>query len=233
MKRRLKPAVAELESTKFLWPMSEEQRYAKRSRGVWQVTFRRAPELRSRVAKKLDADSKHDTDVLVSEMVERGVAERVAVSLTHRHPPDAVRRKLDAFDWLVHRGDTRVSRNPAGFLVASIREDYEPPPGFSPRVGTQVAVGEHHSKPNLPRKVSRPSRVREVWDDRMASYWSTLSEEERTRLDEKALSHAKPFLRKLWEAANGKSQEVAEFYRQTIRGQYLSGTLGRSGPRAR
>ena len=42
-----------------------------------------------------------------------------------------VRTKLEVFDWLVRNEDRRVGKNPAGYLVASIRSDYQAPPGFS------------------------------------------------------------------------------------------------------
>src|SRR5262249_58702661 len=47
-------------------------------------------------------------------------------------PPSRVRTKLEVFDWLVKNGDKRVGKNSAGYLVASIRDDYQAPEGFQP-----------------------------------------------------------------------------------------------------
>ena len=45
----------------------------------------------------------------------------------------AVAAKIEVFDWLAGRKDKRIQRNPAGYLVESIRQDYAPPKGFEPK----------------------------------------------------------------------------------------------------
>ena len=55
--------------------------------------------------------------------------------------PGRVRTKLEVFDWLVQNEDKRVTKNPAGYLVASIRADYEAPGEYASKA-TKAAQHE-------------------------------------------------------------------------------------------
>lgn len=127
LKRRLRPAIAELEQHGFLEPIPEEHRYHRRARGHWQVVFLRGPRGRSPI--EPTAEERAD---LVECLETRGVAPRVAADLVDRHPADLIRSKLSIFDWMAERGDKRLAKNPAGYLVSSIRDDYRAPDGYTP-----------------------------------------------------------------------------------------------------
>ena len=122
LKRRLRPAIAELEQNGFLEPLGEEARYLRRARGQWQVAFVRGP--RGREPIEPTAEERQE---LLGLLTDRGVAARPAAELLDEATPDRVRAKVAVFDWLRERRDRRVARNPAGYLVASIRGDYEAP----------------------------------------------------------------------------------------------------------
>ena len=55
---------------------------------------------------------------------------KTAVELVEAHPAGRIQTKLDVFDWLLRNEDKRVGKNPAGYLVASIRSDYQAPGDF-------------------------------------------------------------------------------------------------------
>jgi hypothetical protein len=56
----------------------------------------------------------------------------MASELVEAHEADLVRAKVEVFDWLLKRGDKRIGKNPAGYLVSSIREDYAAPEEYTP-----------------------------------------------------------------------------------------------------
>ena len=127
LKRRLRPAVAELEQHGFLEPLDEAGRYVSRARGHWQIVFVRGPRGREPI------EPTPEERVELSEcLVGRGVADRTALELVERYDPELIRAKIAIYDWLAGRGDRRLVKNPAGYLVASIRRDYQAPDDFVP-----------------------------------------------------------------------------------------------------
>ena len=90
------------------------------------------------------------------------------------------------FDWLLRNDDRRVGKNPAGYLVASIRSDYQVPGdyqagGFEGQSHRQGGIGtrarthdprrSRHVHDGRPMKRFRPSatrfgrpRLRAAWD---------------------------------------------------------------------
>jgi hypothetical protein len=121
LKRRLNPAIAELERAGFLTPLPPKERFHQLRRGEWEVLFVRSP--------KAKEPSRPMSD-LENRLIERGVTATSAVDLVRKYPADAINAKLAVFDALRRTGDRRVSRNPPGYLVRSIREDYVPPVGL-------------------------------------------------------------------------------------------------------
>jgi hypothetical protein len=67
---------------------------------------------------------------LAAALKSRGVAAKTAQELIEAHSANRIRTKLEVFDWLVRNEDKRVSKNAAGYLVASIRADYEAPSDY-------------------------------------------------------------------------------------------------------
>lgn len=126
LKRRLKPALEELEQLGFLEPLSAEERYSYVKRGTWRIIL-----IRGRGAQ---ADTPPapppDTSELVELLKARGVTAKTAADLVAAHPAGRVQTKIEVFDWLMKNEDKRVGKNPAGYLVASIRSDYQAPNDF-------------------------------------------------------------------------------------------------------
>ena len=132
LKRRLRPAIEELEGLGFLEPLPESERYVWQGRGSWRIILVRGPRGRdgSHVAEPT-ADTLAADDLVVL-LTSRSVAEKVAAELIAAYPANEVRTRVEVFDWLVARKDKKVGKNPAGYLVASIRDRYAPPEGYAP-----------------------------------------------------------------------------------------------------
>lgn len=130
LKRRLRPALEELEEKGFLEPLAPEERYSFQGKGQWRVLFLRGPYGRDR-DEGADSAASIDGSALGAALAERGVSAKVAAELVAAHPPGRLRTKLEVFDWLVQNADRRVAKNAAGYLVASIRADYDAPGGYA------------------------------------------------------------------------------------------------------
>lgn len=126
LKRRLKPALDELEQLGFLEPLALDERYARVSRGSWRVLLIRGPHGGG------EAPESNEEIELVDALTERGVSSKTAADLVSLRPSSRVRAKIEVFDWLVRNEDKRVGKNPSGYLVASIRDDYQAPDDYEP-----------------------------------------------------------------------------------------------------
>src|SRR6185312_12839732 len=126
LKRRLKPALEELEHLGFLEPLGPEERYSYVKRGCWKIIFirgcRATAEAQDPAAREQDRPGE-----LIEALKSRGVTARTAQELVEAHPAGRIRTKLEVFDWLLKNEDRRVGKNPASYLVASIRSDYQAP----------------------------------------------------------------------------------------------------------
>jgi len=103
--------------------------------------------------------------------------------------PELVNAKLAVFDALRKAGDRRVSRNPPGYLVKSIREDYVPPVGLLEKACQSLSESAVVVKGIARERVQRRTkeiRVSES-DRRIDQYLAGLSVEERSKLEMPAL----------------------------------------------
>jgi Replication initiator protein A len=126
LKRRLRPALEELEELGFLEPLTPEERYSYIARGQWRIIL-----IRARPA-RVGPAAADEVSTLVQALTSRGVTPKTAAELVGTHPGSRIQIKLEVFDWLVRNQDKRVGKNPAGYLVASIRSDYRVPGDFTP-----------------------------------------------------------------------------------------------------
>jgi hypothetical protein len=106
----------------------------------------------------------------------RGVTGRTAKELVESHAGPRVRAKIEVFDWLICNEDKRVGKNPAGYLVASIRSDYQTPGDYqSPPAVAELAL-EHARRASVEvdrkaqaeaqaqRDRSREAKLRAAWE---------------------------------------------------------------------
>jgi hypothetical protein len=177
LKRRLKPALEELEQHGFLEPLSPEERYSYVKRGCWRIIF-----IRGRAA-QAEPSPPEQTSELVEALKVRGVGAKTAAELVEVHPASRIQTKIEVFDWLLRNEDKRVGKNPAGYLVASIRADYQAPGDFvsadaeaKVQEAKRAADAAKHDEQRRARDESDRVRAREA---ELRASWERLPDAER------------------------------------------------------
>ncbi|ADV64313.1 hypothetical protein Isop_3757 (plasmid) [Isosphaera pallida ATCC 43644] len=204
LKEKLQPALEELEQMGFLEPMDRASRYAKVGPNRWTITLKRRSDLKLEEGetKPVEADLLAvgpKTTAQEQALIDRGVSPAVAAELALHHPPDQLDAKLEVFDWLVERGDKRVSKSPSGYLVASIRQNYAPPRGFESRADRErrerEALQQRRALEEARRKAIEEREARDRAErERLDRYWNALSPAEQERVQHEALRQAEPGL---------------------------------------
>ena len=129
LKRRLKPALEEMEELGFLEPLSPDERYSYVKRGCWRIILIRGRRGVANAQDSVEQCSQQPAE-LFEALKARGVASKTAQDLVDDHPHSRISTKIEVFDWLLRNEDKRVAKNPAGYLVASIRSDYAVPSDY-------------------------------------------------------------------------------------------------------
>lgn len=186
LKRLLGPAIAELETHGFLQSLSSELRFIRRRRGEWTVVFVRASNVSTR---RIEQEPE-----LVTALVERGVGLAAARKLVALVAETTVREKIALFDWLVAGKDSRVERNPAGFLYRSIAEDFPLPKDYAATVTPPVVKTRARSVP-LQRQKASPLQEQSSDRDAIDRFWNALEIEEQARVERDLVANAPRFLR--------------------------------------
>jgi hypothetical protein len=179
LKRRLKPALDELEALGFLEPLSAEERYSWVSKGNWRILLIRGSRGRE-VSAKTPNEEKSE---LIDALKTRGVSAKVAAELVESHPLTRLRAKLEVFDWLLKNEDKRIGKNPAGYLVSSIRSDYPTPCDFtaSKPAPSKAAERARAAEADRQRRASAKAEaeVAKAREAELRAKWEVLSEAER------------------------------------------------------
>jgi hypothetical protein len=152
LKRRLKPALDELEEKGFLVPLPPEERYSFQRKGQWRVLFLRGPYGRD------EPQAPEPAAALVAALVERGVNPKTAAELVAAHAGSRIRTKIEVFDWLVGNEDKRVAKNASGYLVTSIKADYEAPGEYA----AKAAAAERHEAARKAAEAARRKAAEEA-----------------------------------------------------------------------
>jgi len=180
LKRRLRPALRELEEHGFLKPMPDASRYVREGRGRWRIVLERGPRGRPEAE---SAPPEPAAEALAEALVAHGVSPRTATELVEEHPADYIRSKLEVFDWLLRQRDKKVGKNPAGYLVASIRDDYQAPSDYVPPLeAEQLAEAEAAAAEAERRRREAEAAAAEAAARRQAELkarWDALPAEER------------------------------------------------------
>ncbi len=128
LQRRLLPALRELEQIGFLTPLSNSERFKQIQRREWKIILIANPQFSKQSKGQRLNPVNDDNQKLQVELERRGVGRRVASELTSGFPVSHVQKKIEDFDRLISAKDKKVSKNGAGYLVMSIRDNYEVPP---------------------------------------------------------------------------------------------------------
>lgn len=189
IKRKLRPAIAELEERGFLERMTDEQRFTKESRGVWNVHFVRAGSAKEIAEVVLDD--------LGRELTGRGVSPRSAEDIVEKFPQEIIWEKIKFHDSLVAKKDKRISKNPAGFLVSAIKEDFKTGDLCSSKPTVRAVL----------KKIPPPSPFYEVKEaqsrknqNKFDLWWQGLTIPEQNEFEQAALASADKFSLRQYES---------------------------------
>jgi hypothetical protein len=222
LKRRLNPAIKELEETGYLKPLLAEERFARVRRGEWEVLFVRAAKpLRTSAGLRQPAG-------LEARLIDRGVTASSAGRLVRDYPAESIEAKLRVFDQLAGRRDARISKNPAGFLVKSIQENYLPPAGLVPKACSSsfgAAIGGGHAAETRLRR-EPPGSYPSESEQKIDQYLAFLPADERSRLVQIAVASARGIPAEgLRRSVASGNEVVAEQYRLVIVRQHVERLL--------
>ena len=189
--RKLQPALTELESVGFLEPLTETKRFLKKGR-EWSIRF-----VQKTAALPAPANgSEPEPPALAAELTNRGVTKATAAELVQNHPAEYLQLKMDVFDWLMEKQDKRVGKNPAGYLVKSINDDYAAPKGFISKAEQQQRQEARQAKERQAAEERRRQQEQDAREkaERQAveTYWASLTPEQQAELDAASTAEADP-----------------------------------------
>src|SRR5262249_42378691 len=157
-------------------------------RGCWRIILIRGQSAGAE-AQDPAAPREQEPAQLIELLKARGVTVKTAQELVENHPPGRIRTKIEVFDWLLRNGDRRDGKNPAGYLVASIRSDYQAPGDFrtqtaGPKSTGGAGKGNSSNLRQLPLAQRRASDEVQVQRDklreaRLRTAWERLPDPER------------------------------------------------------
>jgi hypothetical protein len=172
LKRRLNPAIAELEAVGFLEHLPLAQRYVKISRGEWRIVLIR------KAVPQLEPLNAVGSD-LAKQLAAQGVTPSVARELVRDYPEELIKTQLEVLERLIQVKERESIRNPAGYLVKSIREGYLPP--------AHLTRKKQPPKSETTRIAPAIPVVPDPAEAAIAAYLATLSEPQLAELETEAL----------------------------------------------
>jgi Replication initiator protein A len=213
IREKLQPALEELEKIGFLEPMTKEERYEKQGRD-WTIRLVKKGSLASQPApsqaqvQAVDKPTRSESPSIEQELIRRGVTAAKAERLAREYPAEVIAGKVEVFDWLAAKGDKRIAKSPAGYLVKSIEEDYAVPQGFvSPaerRRREEARRAQEREKAEQQRRereqAARDAAQRQAVD----AYLKRLTPAERQALEAEVLARADAEARQCYEEAPGR-----------------------------
>ncbi len=198
LKRKMKPSIEELEEHGFLKPMDDTARYPKGARrGEHFIVVEKATE-KEIEPPNVSAEKVPAISPLEAELIGRKVTAKVAKELVASTDAAEISLRLDVFDWLVETKDKRVGRSPAGYLVKSIRDAFEPPAGYVPRAereqqhqtASERQRQRHEEMQAKNARERREAAARKAEREHIERYLAALSSTEREALKDRALVNA-------------------------------------------
>jgi hypothetical protein len=188
VKRKLQPAIEELEACGFIQRFSKEGRYLRIDQGQWKIIF-----LRNSAQINASAPAE-DTEPFPTSSVERrlidyGVSESVARELVEKCPQDEIDRQIKVMLW---KQTVESMPNPGGFLYKAITEKWAVPQGYydaqhkNDKKQVQITAEDQRQKE---RAIERATEAK------IKKFWDELAEDQRPAFIEEALDATQPEVR--------------------------------------
>jgi len=198
IKEKLQPALDELEAIGFLEPLSREIRYEKVARGEWKIVLVQGKGKTLQLP-PVQAETSEPTG-LITDLTSRGVNKSAAAELVQRHPAEFIQAKIEMFDWLAEKQDKRVSKNPAGYLVKSIAEDYATIKGFVSKAERQRQQEAKQAKEREADEARRRKHQQDATERKeqkaITAYRATLTPEQLAQHEADAIAQADEEMRR-------------------------------------
>ncbi len=197
IKRRLLPAIGELESIKYIKRLSPAERFSKSSVGVWEVHFERQPQEEDQTS--LAASIEEELTSLEGRLVGHGVTRSQARKLVSQCDHARIEIQLDALEFLLIRGGESAPENRGGWLVKAIAENYSLPRGFKSQDQLADEARQKAEKAKAKRESTARQKAEEAarqahetatWEQsrlRIRAYLASLTPEKNIELEAVAL----------------------------------------------
>jgi hypothetical protein len=196
----LQPAIEELEAVGFLEALPAAQRFVKISRGEWRIIF-----IRKTVPQFEPAS--HNAALLIKRLAARGVTPSVATELVRDYPHELIEMQMEVLDRLQQAKERESIRNPAGYLVKSIREGFVPPANLFPK----RTLPKNSPLPK-PEVLAQPDPVQE----QINAYLLSLEKHELDELERSALEHVEPTLLEGYQRSQRTGGAAFSVYRRMV-----------------
>ncbi len=214
LKRKLQPALTELEKIGFLQSLAPEQRFVKVAANHWEIRLVRAGELSA---------EQETASPLVAELTKRGVSRGVATDLAHSYGAEHIASKIALHDELLAQKDRRIGRNPPGFLASAIRDNYHVPQGSRSQAFTTIPsrkaskTGRTTSAPKTDVDLEQAARTSQVRE-----HWSRLSDSQQQELEAQALAAGNQFQVASYQRLKASGNRLWEVLRDDLVAAYLA-----------
>jgi hypothetical protein len=212
LKRKLLKGIRELEERGFLREALPTLRFRKIRPGEWKVAFDRMSNNAPMASLNLNAEV---GGPLAQRLIERGVKTSVAYQLHATFPEERIRKHLDEFDKLMLEKNSKVQRNPPGFLVTSINSDYTIVRGATKRAtrresGSPKQIVADSSVSSVKAQIVSRESDESIESSLAALFWGSLSQELRNRLQSEVLEKASPIHRDILARGGSLAESVRE-----------------------
>ena len=222
IRRKLTPAIQELQAIGFLADSPLKAIFRRTKPGIWQIVLRKS----SKVPERKPAQSRWE-----SELTSRGISRNIARKLAEEFSPEYLAEKIGIHDTLVRNQDPRICRNPAGFLAASIRDDYRTSTSnLRPSLPTIQRSPRAKSQPQIVNTSASDKREKHQREDatKFDSFWENLSSAERTEFERQATEASSRFHRATLSRLESTDHSLwSELQSQLVR-QYWSRTADKA-----
>lgn len=223
IKRRLAPALKELEEVGFLKLLSPEERYVKVVRGEWKIVL-----VKQSAGRRTEHEEpSNQGSALVEVLVERGISRKRAGEVVAQFPAERIREKVALHDWLL-KGKERAPKNPPGFLLAAIEEDYALPPELAAKDRPQGREEGKGAARRPARKWSDTAPGEGDAEERLTldAFWNDLTDTEREAFEAEAVRMTDKFLAGQYHAGKAEAGTLFKTVRQAIIDQHIRRKLG-------
>lgn len=164
MKNKLKKGILELEDVGLIEPMPYADRFEKKG-SEWEIVFHQKKKSgRVRIAKVDQTQtSLFEDDLIVRDMVSRGVTRATAVKLAKEFDEDFIQGKIEILDWKLEHNQS--PKRPGGWLRSAIKEDWNAPKDFVPRAKREAEAAAI-AKAKAERKAKRDAELKREEEER-------------------------------------------------------------------